>query len=155
MKRALLCITVLILSSCGLACGKSPEEQAREDVDQEMARRGETVGEPEKPAVAPAPLPATPKKDEKPADPEPTTPEEIDQARKKAMIDGRDKDVIKYCEMAKPGDKSDPQVLLGCTLAACRLSDVDRARAWATPLAKSKPLMEQAKKVCTANKVPI
>ena len=59
---------------------------------------------------------------------EPTTPAEIEHARNQAMIDGRDKDVLKYCEMGKLDDKSNPQALLGCTLAACRLKDEATAR---------------------------
>jgi len=75
--------------------------------------------------------------------------------RKKAMIDGRDHDVVRFCELGKFEDKGDPQVMLGCTLAACRLNDGDKARAWAKGVAKSKPLLDQAIKTCMANKVAL
>ncbi len=155
MTRALLgsLITSLIATLLLLgACGKSAEEQAREDVDKEMAKRGEKPPSDE-PTRTRAPEP--PKKEKPPADPEPTTPEEIDTARKKAMIEGRDKDVIKYCEQGKLDDKTDAQVYMGCTLAACRINEADKAREWGKSLAKSKPLMEQARKVCLANKVAL
>ena len=83
--------------------------------------------------------------------PEPTTPEEIDQARKQAMIDGREKDVIKYCEMMKVDDKTDPQIRLGCTLAACRVNDADKARGWSAALPKE--LKGIAVKTCLELKV--
>jgi hypothetical protein len=147
MKRLLLLVAVL-------GCGKSADEQLREQVERDMKRNAplatETPNEPSR--ELPAPKPETP-----PPAPEPTTPEEIDTARKQAMIDGRDKDVIKYCELGKVDpDKSDPQVVLGCVLAACRIDDVDRARAWAQGLTRNKkdrPLYDQAKKTCLANRV--
>ena len=78
--------------------------------------------------------------------------EEIDLARKEAMLAGRDADVIKYCEMQGVAEgKSDPQVLLGCALAACRSNQVDKARAWSKSLPK--PLRRQAVEICQANKV--
>src|SRR5262245_45024042 len=93
----------------------------------------------EQPApTQPAP-PASPPPETKPAEPnqpesttpkEPEKPEDIDLARKQAMLEGRDADVIKYCEMQGVTDgKSDPQVLLGCALAACRINQADKARA--------------------------
>ena len=133
-------------------CGKSNEEQLREQIAKEQARNPEPDKKVEKRVE-----PATVTKDAAPPEPEPTTPEEIDNARKKAMIDGRDKDVIKYCEMANvTPDKSDGQVLLGCTLAACRIKQEDKARAWAAGLLRNKkdtPLHDQAKKTCLANQV--
>ena len=69
------------------------------------------------------------------------------------MIDGRDKDVLKYCEMGKLDDKSNPQALLGCTLAACRLKDEATAKKYGTPI--KGPLRDQAKKVCLANQIGI
>jgi hypothetical protein len=83
------------------------------------------------------------------ARPEPTTPAEISAARKQAMIDVRDKDAVRYCDMEKlDPKKSDPQALLGCALAACRTGEIDKAKAWAANLPK--PLKEQAVKVCTS-----
>ena len=99
---------------------------------------------------------AEPVKEKAPPAPEPTTPAEIDAARKQAMIDGRDKDVIRFCEMAKvdPADKkADPQVLLGCALASCRIGDADKAKAWAKPLPKV--LKDQANKICMASNVAL
>jgi len=143
--------TLLLVTFLVVACGKSADEQMREDIAKESERRGPLPSdEPPKPARE---LPA--KQDKPPPDPEPTTPEEIDTARKKAMIDGRDKDVIRFCEMGKVDDKSDPQILLGCTLAACRINEVDKAKAWSKGVAKSKPLLDQAIKTCLANKVTL
>lgn len=103
-------------------------------------------------------LPPSEKKEVKPPDPEPTTPKEIDDARKKAMIEGRDKDVVRFCEMGKIDNKSDPQAILGCTLAACRIMQTDKAKSWAAAITASgskdaKPLYDQAVKTCMANKV--
>jgi hypothetical protein len=82
------------------------------------------------------------------------TPEQIEQARREAMLKGRDRDVIKYCEMAGiEAGKSDPQALLGCTLSACRVQDQERARAWSAGLPK--PLMQQAIRICAASSVPL
>lgn len=142
----------LVLAVFFWGCGKGAEQQAREDVDKEMAARGETVKK-DTPEEAPKPPPPKKEKEKPPEDPEPTTPAEIDSARKKAMIAGKAKDVIKYCEMSKFDDKSDPQALLGCTVAACREADVDKARAWAKPLQKA--FREQAVKTCLANKVTL
>jgi hypothetical protein len=141
-------VVVLLVSSCG----KGAEEQAREDVDREMAARGETVKK-DTPTEPAKPLPPKKEKEKPPDDPEPTTAAEIDAARKKAMIAGKAKDVIKFCEMSKFDDKSDPQALLGCTVAACRENDADRARAWAKPLQKA--FRDQAVKTCLANKVTL
>ncbi|HEU0029086.1 MAG TPA: hypothetical protein VFQ53_00545 [Kofleriaceae bacterium] len=145
-------IAILLVTVMAFGCGKSAEEQAKEDVEAEMAKRGETVKSGEsKESAKPAPDEPKPEKAVDAAVPEPTTPAEIDAARKQAMIDGRDKDVVKYCEMAKIDDKSDPQAKLGCALAACRINDADKAKSWAHGLPK--PLMEQAIKTCMANKV--
>jgi 3-oxoacyl-ACP reductase-like protein len=112
-------------------------------------------------ASQPAPTPAPPPTQAQPAEaapaaPEPTTPEEIDAARKNAMLAGKDADVIKYCEMAGikglgEGGKGDGQSQLGCALAACRLNQPDKAKAWARGLPKA--LKEQANKICLANNV--
>jgi hypothetical protein len=137
------------------ACGKSGEEQAKEDNAREAAKV-----EANKPKDEPAPARAekpigsaatdTPKAD-KPPEPEPTTPAEIEHARNQAMIDGKDKDVLKYCEMGKLDDKSNPQALLGCTLAACRLKDEATARKYGNPI--KGPLKDQAKKVCVQSQI--
>ena len=118
------------------------------------------------PAADPAPEPAKPPQQftppptepvaTEPAKPEPTTPEEIETARKEAMLAGKDEDVIKYCEMAGikgigDGGKGDGQAQLGCALAACRVDQADKAKAWAKGLPKL--LKDQANKICLANKV--
>src|SRR4051812_9008037 len=145
MKHALVAI-VLLLSVPG--CGESGEEQAKEATARARARVAA-----EAPKEAPPPPPTKPVDPAKPADkppePEPTTPAEIDHARNQAMIDGRDKDVLKYCEMGKLDDKSNPQALLGCTLSACRIKDVDTAKRYSKPLQKA--YLDQAKKVCASN----
>jgi hypothetical protein len=153
-------IGLVLVFACG-ACGKSAEDQAKEDMAKKAA--AEKAAEPP-PAPTPAEKPATPppteaaKPAEKPAEPEPTTPAEIDKAFKQAMIDGRDKDVLKYCDMLKLDDKSNPQSLMGCTLAACRTNDADTAKKYSAGLNNSKDgkaLLLQAKKVCLATKVAI
>lgn len=146
-------IAVVLLAL--VACGKSVDEEIREQAAKDQARA----------AANPEPKPVQrelpPQKEKPPPDPEPTTPEEVDKARKKAMIEGRDKDVIRFCEMGKvdeKGDKADGQALLGCTLAACRINEPDKAKAWSKVLVttkQGKPLMEQAVKTCTANKVAL
>jgi hypothetical protein len=151
MKHALVALVLFVA-----ACGKSGEDQAKEDNAREAAKiAAEAPKEEAKPAT---PTPATPPPTEtnpadKPPEPEPTTPAEIDKARNQAMIDGRDKDVLKYCEMGKVDDKSSPQVLLGCTLAACRLKDEATAKKYGEPI--KGPLRDQAKKVCITNQIGI
>ncbi|HSN28642.1 MAG TPA: hypothetical protein VLT45_20290 [Kofleriaceae bacterium] len=146
-KHALMVVALVA------ACGKSGEEQAKEDNAREQAKieankpKDEPAPPPKSMGSAEAPKPV----EDKPPEPEPTTPAEIDHARNQAMIDGRDKDVLKYCEMGKLDEKSNPQALLGCTLAACRLTDEATARKYGTPI--TGPLKDQAKKVCLANQV--
>jgi len=108
--------------------------------------------EPVKLAPTPVAAPVAEPPPAEPAEPEPQTPEEIELARKSALMDGRDKDAYKYCGMAgiKAGE-SDEQALLGCALAACRVKQVEQAREWASALGP--PLMKQAKKICKANGV--
>src|SRR6476619_6756130 len=124
MKHVLMALALLV------GCGKRGEEQAKEDnakaAAKEAAKQEEAAAA--KKEATPTPPPTEAKPAEKPAEPEPTTPAEIEHARNQAMIDGRDKDVLKYCEMSKLDDKSNPQALLGCTLAACRLKDEATAR---------------------------
>jgi hypothetical protein len=87
-----------------------------------------------------------------PAKPEPTTPEEIEKARMEAMLAGKDEDVIKYCELGGiKADTGDGQAPLGCALAACRLGQAEKAKAWAAKLPKE--LKKQANQICMANKV--
>jgi hypothetical protein len=139
-------IAMVVLASvlAVVACGKSAEDQARDDMAKAQAAHPDPV------TASPTPMQmgtaAAPNKPPPPPAPEPTTPEEIDHARNQAMIDGRDKDVLKYCDLGKLDDKSNPQALLGCALAACRLKDEDTAKRYAKPLPKL--LMDQAKKVC-------
>jgi len=140
-------ILVLVFS---IGCGKSASERLKDDIEKEHERQGP---DPVTPEPTRRELPPPTVKPDAPPDPEPTTPEEVDTARKKAMIDGRDKDVVRFCEMGKYADKGDPQVMLGCTLAACRINDPDKAKEWAKGVAKSKPLYDQAIKTCMANKV--
>jgi hypothetical protein len=146
MKRMLMAVLLVV------ACGKSGEEQAKEDNAREAAKEAAKQAE-VAPKTETAPTPTETAPAEKPPEPEPTTPEEIEHARNQAMIDGRDKDVLKYCEMSKLDDKSNPQALLGCTLAACRIKDEATARKYAAPI--KGPLRDQAKKVCLANQVGI
>jgi predicted outer membrane protein len=143
--RSTIGACVLALLALGAAgCKSEPDKPKPPPVDEAADQE---------PAPAPTPPPPPPI-DAAPAAPEPTTPEEIDAARKQAMIDGREKDVIKYCEMAKvEPKKTDPQVLLGCALAACRLGDMDKAKVWAEHLPK--PLKDQAIKICSANSVKL
>jgi len=149
MKHVLMALALLV------GCGKSGEEQAKEDnakaAAKEAAKQEEAAAA--KKEATPTPPPTEAKPAEKPPEPEPTTPAEIEHARNQAMIDGRDKDVLKYCEMSKLDDKSNPQALLGCTLAACRLKDEATARKYGTPI--KGPLKDQAKKVCIQNQIGI
>jgi hypothetical protein len=133
-------------------CGKSTSDQLKDDIAKEQARRGPDPAAPD-PKPVTRELPPKKEKKEEPPDPEPTTPDEIDKARKKAAIAGKHKDVIKYCEMQKVDEKSDAQVALSCTLAACQVNDADKAKTFAKGVAKSKPLYEQAIKTCMAAKV--
>lgn len=152
MKR----VIVFVLVVAAVACGKSAEEQAKEDMAAKAPKPDEPSPAPKVIKEAPAPAPEA-----KPAaapEPEPTTPAEIDHAFKQAMIDGRDKDVLKYCDMLKLDDSSNPQSLMGCTLSACRIGDADTAKRYSAGLKHSKDglaLLSQARKVCILNKVGI
>ncbi len=144
MKRAMVFRWILVLSVVALFACSGKEEAAPRP-------KPKPVREAPRPAVAPVAEPPAAQPPE-PKQPEPQTPEEIELARKAALMEGRDKDAYKYCVMAgiKAGE-SDEQALLGCALAACRIKEVDQAREWASSL--SKPLMKQAKKICKANGV--
>src|SRR5262245_30532695 len=123
---------VLVALLVASGCTKSVQDEIAEEAKKDIARTPKPeVKEPPK-REAPAP---TAKKVEEP-DPEPTTPAEIDNARKKAMIAGRDKDVVRFCEMGKIDENSDPQASLGCTLAACRILQTEKAQHWAKGLVK-------------------
>jgi hypothetical protein len=135
---------IAIALTLSIGCGGA-EDQGRAQAEAE-AKKHEAAAPPPTEVKAPP----TESKPKPPPEPEPTTPAEIDRARNQAMIDGRDKDVLKYCAAGKLDDKSNPQALLGCTLAACRLGDVDTAKGYSKALPKL--LMDQAKRVCVANK---
>ena len=139
--------TIVVVLVALVACGKSAEEQAKEDVAKQAAKDQSRKVEPaavQKGSAAPAPAPEA--KPKEPEAPEPTTPEEIENARKAAMNAQDIPKAMKYCDMSKLDDKSDPQKLLGCTLAACRSKNEDKARAWAKPLPKK--YLDNAKPVC-------
>ena len=144
MRHAVFAVTVMLLAACGNAEREAAEEARRNAPQKPEAAPAETV---RKDAPAPAPT------KQAAHEPDPTKPEEIDRARNQAMIDGRDKDVLKYCEMAKLDDKSNPQALLGCTLAACRINEVETAKKYSKALPKA--LMDQAKRVCGNAKIEL
>ena len=142
MKRVTICLA-LLLAVAGCKSGDEPDT-TEPDNKPELKKTDPPEPEPE-----PEPEP-----DDDPKDPEPQTPEEIETARKAAFMEGRDEDAIKYCEMGgTEAGKSDPQVLLGCALAACRANNADKARAWAKSLDKA--LGDQARKICHANGVTL
>ena len=148
MKRALIMVLLV-------ACGKSGADRAKEEMAAKAAK--EAADNPPPPPVekkeAPPPVE---KKEAPPPAPEPTTPAEIEKAFKQAMIDGKDKDVLKYCDMMKLDEKSNPQSLMGCTLAACRLKDADTAKKYSAGMVNTKDgkaLLIQAKKVCATTQV--
>jgi hypothetical protein len=145
MQRTGRCLLLIMLA---ISC-KSGEDKPRAEPAAEPASQPP----PAQPAQLPPPQAETPPPA---AGPEPTTPEEIETARKAAMLAGKDADVIKYCEMAGikglgDGGKGDGQAQLGCALAACRSDQADKAKAWAKGLPKL--LKDQANKICLANKV--
>ncbi len=142
MSRAAKLLLVTVVLAFGLAgCDSgSKKETAKKAPPPEKQKQ-----------VAPEPPPPPPPPD---AMPEPKTPEEIEQARREAMLKGRDADVVKYCEMGGiEAGKSDEQALLGCTLAACRIKQADKAKAWSAKL--SRPLMQQAIRICAASSVSL
>jgi hypothetical protein len=147
MARALGPVLASLFLTTAISC-KSGGDKPRSEPEAEPASQ---------PTATPTPPPAQPAATETaPAAPEPTTPEEIDAARKNAMMAGKDADVIKYCEMAGikglgEGGKGDGQAQLGCALAACRSDQADKAKAWAKGLPKA--LKDQANKICLASKV--
>lgn len=145
--RIALALVVLVAAACN-----------HDDMDKRKAEmdRQAKADEPVKTAPVVKQGSATPdvaKPAPPPPGPEPTTPAEIDHARNQAMIDGRDKDVLKYCEMGKLDDKSNPQALLGCVLSSCRLKDADSAKKYAKGLKKE--YRDNASRVCTQNQIAI
>src|SRR5437868_4093298 len=122
MKHAIVMAVALLV-----ACGKSGEERAKEEMAAKAAKEAESAPPVKETKPAPVVAPEA-KKSEPPPAPEPTTPAEIEKAFKQAMIDGKDKDVLKYCDMMKLDDKSNPQSLMGCTLSACRIKDPETAK---------------------------
>jgi hypothetical protein len=144
MNLRIACIVLLL--ACNSGDRVKPAAQETKD---------NSPSPPKEATPAPPPPDAKPTK---PPEPEPTTPAEIDKAFKQAMIDGRDKDVLKYCDMLKLDDTSNPQSLMGCALAACRAKDADTARRYSASLSTSKTgkaLLVQVKKVCVSNDVPL
>jgi hypothetical protein len=139
----------VVVLGCGFGCGggKSGEEQAKEEQAADEARHPKV--EPAATKVA-GTIPVDAPPIDAP-DPEPTTPAEIDHALNAAMLAQRPKDVLKYCDMGKRDEKSNPQTLLGCTLAACQLKDEATAKKWSALLAGKKDFMAQVKKVCLAD----
>lgn len=141
-----IAVVVLAITACssGEDMAKRKAEMDRQAKADEPVKTAPVVKQgsatPEAPKVAPPP-----------PGPEPTTPAEIDHARNQAMIDGRDKDVLKYCEMGKLDDKSNPQALLGCVLSSCRLKDADNAKKYAKGLKKE--YRDNAARVCTQNEI--
>ena len=147
MPRTTVVVLASLFLTTAISC-KSGGDKPRAEPESEPASQ---------PTAAPTSPPAQPQPTEAAtAAPEPTTPEEIDAARKNAMMAGKDADVIKYCEMAGikglgEGGKGDGQAQLGCALAACRSDQADKAKAWAKGLPKA--LKDQANKICLASKV--
>lgn len=149
MARALRPVLASLFLTFAISCKSGGDKPSSEPESEPAAQPAPT-----QPAATPAPTPAP--AEATPAAPEPTTPEEIEAARKNAMLAGKDADVIKYCEMAGikglgEGGKGDGQAQLGCALAACRSDQADKAKAWAKGLPKA--LKEQANKICLASKV--
>ena len=145
--RSIGLASLLVLGLAALGCVSSEPEKTPKQESKPKPKPA-----PEPPAAAPSP--AQPVAAVASKDPEPTTPEEIELARKAALMEGRDKDALKYCGMAGiEAGKSDEQALLGCALAACRGKDMDKARGWAKGLGKD--LLKQAKAICRANGAPL
>jgi hypothetical protein len=149
MKNAIICAVLLV------ACGKSAEDQAREDVDKQQKEHPELAKAP--PPERKGPPPAEVKPDAPPA-PEPTSSADIEKAFKQAMIDQKDKDVLKYCDMMKLDEKSSIQSLMGCTLSACRTKNADLGKKYAGLLPSTKDgkaLHDQAVKICSTSGVQL
>ncbi len=149
MKQIVLALVV----GLGTACGKSQVDRLKEDNAKAVAAAEAEAAAHPAPPPATRTLPPSAAKAVEPAAPEPTTPADIEHARNQAMIDGKDKDVLKYCELGKLDDKSNPQALLGCTLSACRVKDEATAQRYSKALPKL--LMDQARRVCLTSQISI
>ena len=150
--------TAIMLALALFACGKSSEQQAKDDMDKEVAKHPDLAPTTpaEKPAMKPSTTPtAAP---EAPPPPDPTNAADLDKAFKQAMIDGKDKDVLHYCELLKLDDKSSIQSVMGCTLSACRTKNADLGKHYAGLLPSTKDgkaLHDQAVKICATNQVTL
>src|SRR5512135_45684 len=109
MKHLILGLVVLA------ACGKGGEQQAREDMEKQAKEHPEEAAPAPPPEHKGPPAPEAKPKETAPP-PDPTNPADLDKAFKQAMIDGKDKDVLHYCELLKLDDKSNIQSIMGCTL---------------------------------------
>lgn len=151
MRNVILCLVLVA------ACGKSGEQQAREDMEKQAKDHPEETTKAPPPERKGPPPPEAKPKETAPA-PDPTNAADLDKAFKQAMIDGRDKDVLHYCELLKLDDKSNIQSLMGCTLSACRTKDADTAKKYAGLLPATKDgtaLRGQAVKICSTSGVTL
>ncbi len=153
MQKLIVCLALVA------ACGKSGEQQAREDMEKQAKEHPDQTAAPAPPPERKGPPPpeAKPKEEAAPA-PDPTNAADLDKAFKQAMIAGKDKDVLHYCELLKLDDKSNIQSLMGCTLSACRTKDADTAKKYVGLLPSTKDgnaLRDQAKKICGSSGVPL
>ena len=152
MRIAMICLVFVF------ACGKSSDQQAREDMEKQAAAHPDPTPPPPPPTkAAPTPTPSA-KADEPPPGPDPTTPADIEKAFKTAMNAQKDKDVLHYCDLMKLDNKSSIQSLMGCTLSACRTKNADLANKYVGLLPSTKDgaaLHDQAKKICGASGVAV
>ena len=146
MKK-LIVVALFVVVAC-----KSKDDM-QEEIKKQQERAASMPKEPDPSEKKKLDTPEPEKKQDEIPEPDPSKPESVHEARKQAMILGRDKEVIRFCEMGKVDEKSDPQARLGCALAACRLKEADKAKMWAKGLEKA--LFEQANKVCVANTVTL
>ncbi|MGE5185814.1 MAG: hypothetical protein ACM31C_27330 [Acidobacteriota bacterium] len=157
MKHAIVGLIVGGALVLGLGCSKSSEQQAKED----MEKQAKAHPDDDKPAAPPPEHKGPPAPEAKPKEappPDPTNAADLDKAFKQAMIDGRDKDVLHYCDMLKLDDKSNIQSIMGCTLSACRTKDADTAKKYVSLLPGTKDgnaLRDQAKKICSTSGVAL
>ncbi len=146
MKYAIVALVLAL----GLGCSKSSEQQAKED----MEKQAKAHPDEDKPAAPPPEHKGPPAPEAKPSEPppaDPTNPADLDKAFKQAMIDGKDKNVLHYCELLKLDDKSNIQSIMGCTLSACRTKDADTAKKYVALFPSTKDgnaLRDQARMIC-------
>ena len=152
MRIAILCMAVLF------ACGKSSEDQAKDDMDKQAAAHPDLDKPPPPPPTKGPPPPTTaPKTDEAPP-PDPANQADLEKAFKTAMNAQKDKDVLHYCELMKLDNKASIQSIMGCTLSACRTKQADLANKYVALLPTTKDgtaLHDQAKKICGASGTPV